>query len=87
MVTKHGINLEEQQAYAEKIIKRIGNPHLEDAVERDVEEDEESKELTKTMSENGPEDVVQKVCGIQASEKIHPMLVEVVRRVQADSEE
>ncbi|KAM0270437.1 hypothetical protein ACHAQH_009441 [Verticillium albo-atrum] len=130
MVTKHGINLEEQQAYAEKIIKRIGNPHLEDAVERvgrapmrklsrkerfvgpaaelaendlgckallhaaemafrfqDVEEDEESKELAKIMAENGPEDVVQKVCGIQSSEKIHPMLVEVVRRVQADSEE
>ncbi|KAG7146938.1 Mannitol-1-phosphate 5-dehydrogenase like protein [Verticillium longisporum] len=54
---------------------------------QDVEEDEESKELAKIMAENGPEDVVQKVCGIQASEKIHPMLVDVVRRVQADSEE
>jgi len=34
IVGKHGIEEEEQKAYVEKIIKRIGNPHLEDAVER-----------------------------------------------------
>ncbi|KJZ72778.1 Mannitol-1-phosphate 5-dehydrogenase [Hirsutella minnesotensis 3608] len=130
IVSKHGISDEEQTAYMEKIIKRIGNPHLEDAVERvgraplrklsrkerfigpaaelaekgqpikylldaiemcfrfqNVEEDEESKELAKIMSDNTPEDVVTKVCGIQTSEKIYPQLVQCVKRVQVDSRE
>jgi mannitol-1-phosphate 5-dehydrogenase len=34
IVGKHGIEEQEQKDYVEKIIKRIGNPHLEDAVER-----------------------------------------------------
>ncbi|PSS25528.1 hypothetical protein M430DRAFT_39601 [Amorphotheca resinae ATCC 22711] len=34
IVEKHGIPEDEQKAYVEKIITRIGNPHLEDAVER-----------------------------------------------------
>lgn len=34
IVGKHGIDKEEQAAYVQKIITRIGNPHLEDAVER-----------------------------------------------------
>ena len=130
IVSKHGIDEDAQEAYVNKILKRIGNPHLEDAVERvgraplrklsrkerfigpaaelaendqpikylldavemtfrfqNVEEDEESKELAKIMSENGPEDVVSKVCGVQTTEKIYPQLVEVVKRVQADSQE
>lgn len=130
IVSKHGIDEATQAAYVDKIIKRIGNPHLEDAVERvgraplrklsrkerfigpaaelaekgesikylldaiemtfrfqNVEEDEESQELAKIMSENGPEDVVAKVCTIQSSDKIFPQLVQVVKRVQDDSRE
>lgn len=34
IVGKHGIHEQEQKDYVEKIITRIGNPHLEDAVER-----------------------------------------------------
>lgn len=34
IVTKHGIPVQEQKDYVEKIIKRISNPHLEDVVER-----------------------------------------------------
>ncbi|KAG9244406.1 putative mannitol-1-phosphate 5-dehydrogenase [Calycina marina] len=34
IVGKHGIEASEQNQYVEKIITRIGNPHLEDAVER-----------------------------------------------------
>jgi mannitol-1-phosphate 5-dehydrogenase len=34
IVSKHGIPEQEQRQYVDKIIKRIGNPHLEDAVER-----------------------------------------------------
>jgi mannitol-1-phosphate 5-dehydrogenase len=34
IVGKHGIEEGEQQEYVNKIITRIGNPHLEDAVER-----------------------------------------------------
>jgi len=34
IVGKHGIEEQEQKEYVEKIITRIGNPHLEDAVER-----------------------------------------------------
>lgn len=34
IVKKHGIDAQEQKAYVEKIIKRIGNPHLKDIVER-----------------------------------------------------
>lgn len=130
IVSKHEFEEDDQAAYVEKIIKRIGNPHLEDAVERvgraplrklsrkerfigpaaelaeaeqpikylldaiemcfrfqNVEEDEESKELAKIMSESSPEEVVSKVCGIQTSEKIHPSLVAIVQRVQDDSRE
>ena len=130
IVSKHGIDEDAQAAYVEKIIKRIGNPHLEDAVERvgrapmrklsrkerfigpaaelaekgesikylldaiemafrfqNVEEDDESKELAKIMADNNADDVVTKVCGIQASEKIYPQLVQIVKRVQDDSRE
>ena len=34
IVNKHGITVDEQKDYVEKIIKRISNPHLEDVVER-----------------------------------------------------
>lgn len=34
IVGKHGIEEQEQREYVDKIITRIGNPHLEDAVER-----------------------------------------------------
>lgn len=130
ITTKHGIPEKQQSAYVKKIIMRIGNPHLEDAVERvgraplrklgrkerfvgpaaelaekgeccaallnaaemafrfqNVEDDDESKELAKIMADNGPEDVVLKVCGLQKSDKLFPMIVEVVKRVQADSQE
>ncbi|PTB77078.1 NAD(P)-binding protein [Trichoderma longibrachiatum ATCC 18648] len=65
---------------------------LLDAIEmtfrfQDVEGDDESKELSTIMSENSAEDVVAKVCGIKPTEKIYPRLVEVVKRVQADSQE
>lgn len=34
IVNKHGITVEAQEQYVEKIITRISNPHLEDVVER-----------------------------------------------------
>ena len=34
IVKKHGISVQEQKDYVEKIIKRISNPYLEDVVER-----------------------------------------------------
>ncbi|KAI0017217.1 mannitol-1-phosphate 5-dehydrogenase [Xylariomycetidae sp. FL0641] len=34
IVKKHGVSQEEQDSYKEKIITRISNPHLDDAVER-----------------------------------------------------
>ena len=34
IVNKHGISVEEQKAYVDKIVKRISNPYLEDVVER-----------------------------------------------------
>ena len=34
IVGKHGVEAKEQEEYVSKIITRIGNPHLEDAVER-----------------------------------------------------
>lgn len=52
---------------------------------QDVEGDEESKELAKIMAEHSAEDVVTKVCGLQSSEKLHPRIVEIVKKVQADS--
>ncbi|KAI0109802.1 mannitol dehydrogenase domain-containing protein [Daldinia grandis] len=130
IVDKHGIAPEEQEAYKKKIIDRISNPHLADAVERvgraplrklgrkerfigpaaelaemgydtpallaaaemafrfqNVDGDDESKELAKIMSENSPEEVVQKVCGLQKSEKLYPKVVEIVQKVQADSQD
>ena len=61
--------------------------HLLDAIEmcfrfQNVGEDEESKQLAKIMSENTPEDVVTKVCGVHSDEKIYSELVQVVKRVQ-----
>jgi mannitol-1-phosphate 5-dehydrogenase len=128
IVEKHGISAEEQEQYKQKIISRISNPHLADAVERvgrapmrklsrkerfispaaelaekgysvdallfaaemafrfqDVEGDDESKELAKIMAENDAEGVVSQVCGLTTSDKLYPMVVEVVRKVQADS--
>ncbi|KAI1073489.1 mannitol dehydrogenase domain-containing protein [Whalleya microplaca] len=128
IVSKHGIEESEQEAYKQKIIARISNPHLADAVERvgraplrklgrkerfigpaaelaemglettalleaaemtfrfqNVEGDEESKELAKIMAEDSADDVVRKVCGLQRSDKLYPKVVEVVKKVQADS--
>jgi len=127
ITSKHGIPVDQQDAYVKKIITRISNPHLEDANERvgraplrklsrkerfvgpaaelaskgesvkylldaaemafrfqNVEGDDESKELAKIMSEKGPEEVVQQVCGLTQSDKLYPMVVDVVKKVQAD---
>ncbi|ETS83112.1 Mannitol-1-phosphate 5-dehydrogenase [Pestalotiopsis fici W106-1] len=128
IVEKHGISAEEQEQYKQKIIQRISNPHLADAVERvgraplrklsrkerfispavelaekghsvqallfaaemafrfqNVEGDDESKELAKIMAEHNAEEVVSQVCGLQTSDKLYPQVVDVVKRVQADS--
>jgi mannitol-1-phosphate 5-dehydrogenase len=130
IVSKHEFEDDDQAAYVEKILRRIGNPHLEDAVERvgraplrklsrkerfvgpatelaelgqpinylleaiemcfrfqNIEEDDESKELAKFMAEDSPEEIVSKVCGIQKTDKIHPSLVAIVKRVQEDGRE
>ncbi|KAM7187591.1 Mannitol dehydrogenase C-terminal domain containing protein [Rhypophila sp. PSN 637] len=127
---KHGIDEDEQKAYVDKIVRRISNPHLEDAVERvgraplrklsrkerfigpaaelaeegkdcsalldaaemafrfqNVEGDEESAELAKIMETHEPKDVVKMVCGLQENEKLFPKVVEIVKKVQADSQE
>ncbi|KUI63517.1 Mannitol-1-phosphate 5-dehydrogenase [Cytospora mali] len=130
IVTKHETTEEEQAAYVKKIISRIGNPHLEDAVERvgraplrklgrkerfigpaaalaemgkdctglldaaemtlrfqNVEGDEESAELAKKMATMDADGIVSEVCGLQKSEKLYPMMVDIVKRVQADAED
>lgn len=130
IVTKHETTEEEQAAYVKKIISRIGNPHLEDAVERvgraplrklgrkerfigpaaalaemgkdcsgllyaaemtlrfqNVEGDEESTELAKKMATMDADGIVSEVCGLQKSEKLYPMMVDIVKRVQADAED
>jgi mannitol-1-phosphate 5-dehydrogenase len=130
IVEKHGISEEDQETYKQKIISRISNPHLGDAVERvgraplrklsrkerfispavelaemghsvtallfaaemafrfqNIEGDDESKELAQIMAENNADDVVIKVCGLQASDKLYPQVVEVVKKVQADSQD
>ncbi|KAL2267365.1 hypothetical protein VTJ83DRAFT_4642 [Remersonia thermophila] len=128
ITSKHGIPHDEQQAYVDTIVRRIGNPHLEDAVERvgraplrklgrkerfigpaaelaemgaefgalleaaemafrfqRVEGDEESFQLAEIMATHDAEEVVRRVCGLQPSEKLFPAVVEVVKRVQADT--
>ncbi|KAG8161143.1 hypothetical protein KVR01_009407 [Diaporthe batatas] len=130
IVTKHETSEEEQAAYVKKIISRIGNPHLEDAVERvgraplrklgrkerfigpaaalaeqgkdcsglldaaemalrfqNVEGDEESVELAQKMASLDADSIVAEVCGLQKSEKLYPMMVEIVKKVQADAED
>jgi mannitol-1-phosphate 5-dehydrogenase len=39
------------------------------------------------MAEDSPEEIVSKVCGIQKTDKIHPSLVAIVKRVQEDGRE
>lgn len=130
IVSKHGIPEDEQAAYAKKIVSRIGNPHLEDAVERvgraplrklsrkerfigpaaelaekgedcsglldaaemafrfqNVEGDDESKELAKIMAFKSPDEIASEVCGLQPTDKLHPMIVNIVKKVQADAED
>ncbi len=130
IVAKHGIAKEEQEAYKEKIIARISNPYLADAVERvgraplrklgrkerfigpaaeleerglstkallgaaemafrfqNVEGDDESRELATIMKDNSAEDVVTKVTGLSTSDKLYPKVVEIVKKVQADSQD
>lgn len=126
---KHGIPHDEQQAYVDKIVRRISNPHLEDAVERvgraplrklsrkerfigpaaelaehgkdrsalmdaaemafrfqNVEGDDESFQLAEIMEKNEPEDVVKQVCGLEPRDKVFQDVVDVVKRVQADTQ-
>jgi len=52
---------------------------------QNVEGDEESDELAKIMRDKSPDDVVQEVCGLQPNEKLYPRVVDIVKRVQADS--
>lgn len=130
ITSKHSTSEEEQAAYVKKIISRIGNPHLEDAVERvgrapmrklgrkerfigpaaalaemgedcsglldaaemafrfqNVEGDDESKELAQLMATKGADEIVSEVCGLQKSEKLYPMVVDIVKKVQADAED
>ncbi|KAK1749476.1 mannitol-1-phosphate 5-dehydrogenase [Echria macrotheca] len=54
---------------------------------QNVEGDEESFELGKIMAEKKPDEVVQEVCGLQPNEKLYPKLVDIVKRVQADSQD
>jgi mannitol-1-phosphate 5-dehydrogenase len=54
---------------------------------QNVGEDEESKELAKIMADNKAEDVVVQVCGIHTTEKLFPMLLSIVQRVQDDSQD
>lgn len=130
IVEKHGISEDEQSAYAKKIISRIGNPHLEDAVERvgraplrklsrkerfiapaaelaekgedcsglldaaemafrfqNVEGDDESKELATIMASKDADEIASQICGLQKTEKLYPMIVDIVKKVQADAED
>lgn len=130
ITSKHETSEEEQAAYVKKIISRIGNPHLEDAVERvgraplrklgrkerfigpaaalaelgkdcsglldaaemalrfqNVEGDEESAELAQKMASMDADSIVAEVCGLQKSEKLYPMMVDIVKKVQADAED
>ncbi|KAK7743351.1 hypothetical protein SLS62_010625 [Diatrype stigma] len=130
IVAKHGIAKEEQDAYKQKIVARISNPYLADAVERvgraplrklgrkerfigpaaeleerglstkallnaaemafrfqNVEGDDESNELATIMKDNTAEDVVTKVTGLSTSDKLYPKVVDIVKKVQADSQE
>jgi mannitol-1-phosphate 5-dehydrogenase len=128
IVSKHGIETAEQKEYVEKIISRISNPHLEDAVERvgraplrklsrkerfigpaaelaqkgqdfkalldaaemafrfqNVEGDEESVELAQIMNDNGAEDIVSKVTGLEKDHPLFAHVVKVVEKVKADA--
>ncbi|KAF3767302.1 mannitol-1-phosphate 5-dehydrogenase [Cryphonectria parasitica EP155] len=130
ITSKHETTEEEQAAYVKKIISRIGNPHLEDAVERvgraplrklgrkerfigpaahlaemgedcsglldaaemafrfqNIEGDDESRELAQIMASQSPDEIVSQVCGLQKSEKLYPMVVDIVKKVQADAED
>lgn len=130
ITSKHSTSEEEQIAYVKKIISRIGNPHLEDVVERvgraplrklgrkerfigpaadlaemgkdcsglldaaemafrfqNVEGDDESKELAQIMASKNADEIVSQVCGLQKSEKLYPMVVDIVKKVQADAED
>ncbi|PSS05240.1 mannitol-1-phosphate 5-dehydrogenase [Coniella lustricola] len=54
---------------------------------QNVEGDDESKELAQIMASKKPEEIVSEVCGLQKSEKLFPMVVDIVRKVQADAED
>jgi mannitol-1-phosphate 5-dehydrogenase len=60
---------------------------LLDAIEmclrfQNVDQDEESKELADLMSQSSADNIVSKVCGIRADDKLYSQLLQVVKRVQ-----
>lgn len=52
---------------------------------QNVEDDEESVELAKIMKEKNAPEVVKHVCGLDPDHPLHDRVVEIVRRVQAES--
>ena len=50
---------------------------------QDVEGDDESKELASIVKGNDAKAIVGKVCGLQESDKLFPMVVKVVEKVKA----
>jgi len=54
---------------------------------QNVEGDEESFKLAQIMAEKQAEDVVSQVCGLSSSDKLFPMVVDIVQRVQADNQD
>ena len=53
---------------------------------QNVEGDDESFQLAEIMEKHEPEEVVKQVCGLEPREKLFPQVVDVVKRVQADTQ-
>lgn len=61
--------------------------HILDAIEaafkfQNVEGDDESVELAKILKENGPEEVVAKVTGLEKSSPLYEPVLKIVKKVQ-----
>ena len=52
---------------------------------QNVEGDDESKELAKIVTENEPEAIVEKVCGLKKEDKLFPKVLAVVQKVKVSA--
>lgn len=54
---------------------------------QNVDGDDESREMASILKDNCPEEVVKRICGLKSDEVLFGLVVDAVKKVQADDSE